>query len=349
MKVAIILILALFYSCDSLAQGISAGTPRFDSTATAVTVTNLVVSGDLKNKAGDTNVWGALAGKQASGSYATLGANIFTGAQTITTATSPMLAIYNGTASQRMEVFGTRTDASNYRRGYITDSTAGVLGIGSEGLGTGATGNSIQLLTDGTARIEIDSSGNIILNGASGSQPVGFKVGGTQVARMDTSGAWFPAALEVPATAYIDWTGRSVMRSPSNGVIKFGNQAENDFTMIVFGGVTASFPAIKRVGTSVVARLADDSANTTVTATGIIDTSTATSVAVSATGWTNSFGIHSTVFLEGVAMTFVVYNNAGTACYTNTATVANATIPLQASGKVIVTAGTGVSGVAVPW
>jgi hypothetical protein len=57
----------------------------------------------------------------------------------------------------------------------------------------------------------------------------------------------------------IYWASRSLMRSPSNGVITLSNNAETDFSRLQFGGTTSGFPALKRSGTTIQVRLADDS------------------------------------------------------------------------------------------
>ena len=55
------------------------------------------------------------------------------------------LAQRNGTAAQTSRIYGTFTDASNYRRLTKTMSTAGVAEIKPEGAGTGATGNVLHI------------------------------------------------------------------------------------------------------------------------------------------------------------------------------------------------------------
>ena len=61
------------------------------------------------------------------------------------------------------------------------------------------------------------------------------------------------------AALALSWFGRSVMASPSDGVIKLSNNAGTDFSRLQFGGTTSSFPAIKRNGNYLQVRLADDS------------------------------------------------------------------------------------------
>lgn len=55
------------------------------------------------------------------------------------------------------------------------------------------------------------------------------------------------------------WTGRSMLSSPADGTITLFNNAQSDFGLLQFGGTTSSFPAWKRSGTTLLARLADDS------------------------------------------------------------------------------------------
>ena len=55
------------------------------------------------------------------------------------------LAQRNGTNAQTHRIYGTYTDASNYRRLTKTMSTAGVAEIKPEGAGTGASGNVLHI------------------------------------------------------------------------------------------------------------------------------------------------------------------------------------------------------------
>jgi len=90
---------------------------------------------------------------------------------------------------------------------------------------------------------------------------------------------------------------------------------------------------------------------TTSSTNGFASYSTTAAVNIAATGWTNNFSPaqNATVFIDGTAVGFVVYNNARTAVYTNTSLVANATVPLQPNGAVVITTGTAVTGRAVPF
>lgn len=56
--------------------------------------------------------------------------------------------------------------------------------------------------------------------------------------------------------------GRSVIISTANGNLSVQNNAQNDFGLFIYGLATSSFPALKRSTTGLIARLADDSADT---------------------------------------------------------------------------------------
>ncbi len=51
----------------------------------------------------------------------------------------------NSTNAQRFNLYGTYTDASNYRRLYLNSTTAGAFTLGVEGAGTGASGNTLAI------------------------------------------------------------------------------------------------------------------------------------------------------------------------------------------------------------
>lgn len=72
------------------------------------------------------------------------------------------------------------------------------------------------------------------------------------------------------ANAFLLWTGRSNISSPTNGNVCLKNQAGTSFGLLQLGGVTNSFGALKLVGAGLSARLADDSADTTLTTIGVI-------------------------------------------------------------------------------
>lgn len=62
------------------------------------------------------------------------------------------------------------------------------------------------------------------------------------------------------------WSAQGGIKSSADGVLQLRNNANTDFTSLQFGGTTSSFPALKRSGTTLAARLADDSADTAISA-----------------------------------------------------------------------------------
>jgi hypothetical protein len=67
----------------------------------------------------------------------------------------------NSTSAQKFRVSGTKTDSSNYRGVEISDTTAGAGKIDATGLGTGATGNTLDLAAGGVSGLRINSAGGI--------------------------------------------------------------------------------------------------------------------------------------------------------------------------------------------
>ena len=62
------------------------------------------------------------------------------------------------------------------------------------------------------------------------------------------------------ASSRIGWAGVSqIYGGGTNGNIVLSNAAATDFGLLQFGGTTSSFPALKRSGTGIQVRLADDS------------------------------------------------------------------------------------------
>jgi len=72
--------------------------------------------------------------------------------------------------------------------------------------------------------------------------------------------------VRVKNNSSLYWDARSVIQSPSNGLLSLLNNAGTDFNRLQFGGTTNAFPSIKRNGSEIQVRLADDSAFTNVRA-----------------------------------------------------------------------------------
>jgi len=214
------------------------------------------------------------------------------------------LAQRNSTNAQTYRLYGTYTNASEYRRLSISSTTAGAFTINAEGAGTGASGNTLELQTGGTQKITIDASGRVLLNSYVGV----------------TSNATFLFAEQNGCFSWAYGT-RSSISSSADGVIMVGNNARTSFDRFQLGGTTSSFPAIKRNGTAINFRLADDSADAPITA------SQATLSTGTITASTPALDISQTWNNSGVAFTAAKIN------VTNTASINNSSLlDLQVSG-----------------
>ena len=79
--------------------------------------------------------------------------------------------------------------------------------------------------------------------------------------------------------------GNSYMQSPSSGVVTLSDVDDDGFARLQFGGTTSSFPSIKQSSAKLAFRLADDSADASITTAGIIATAaTAGEAGTKATG-----------------------------------------------------------------
>lgn len=203
-------------------------------------------------------------------------------------------------------VIGVGTGAAGSVAGTLQAATLQALGNGSASnpmlLGSGtwftSTGTStttkpyLLIEPSGTTSTGWSTSGTGLgVNAASGfaGRLADFQVAGVSQAYINNDGSVFAtqfsstAHLVAGAAGSIYWTGRSVLTSPANGNIRLTNQAGTDFGLAQFGGTTSSFPALKRSTTGLIARLADDSADTWVQASQFRSTLT-TPASAAATG-----------------------------------------------------------------
>lgn len=99
-----------------------------------------------------------------------------------------------------------------------------------------------------------------------------FQKGGVSQLKLSKSGAltgfgdfYTPGGVQgntrvvTGANSYFIVAGRLNIGSPSDGVALIRNYANTDFGRLQLGGTTSSFPALKRSGATIQARLADDS------------------------------------------------------------------------------------------
>lgn len=199
---------------------------------------------------------------------------------------------YNFTGSNALDLgsFGNVTF-----RNYNGSSYAGVMTI--FGTATAATGNvAIGVApTNGNFRLDIQSSGSagtsrvydqtattgsslfVVRAGAgqSGNLQEWQNNAGTALASIGSQGLGTFVGLSINGDATLAtanqlvWSAKSKIYSPTDGIITVWNNAQTDFDRLQFGGTTSSFPAWARSGASLLARLADNSAYTSIITGGL--------------------------------------------------------------------------------
>lgn len=132
---------------------------------------------------------------------------------------------------------------------------------------SGAAALLMDLQIGGVSQFKVDKAGVGTFAGA-------LSTGGAITTSFNVSGnSWLGSTLvRSGATSGFQWNGRSFMASPADGQITFSNGALTDFTRLNLGGTTSSFPSIKRNGTAINFRLADDSADADITLKGFTAT-----------------------------------------------------------------------------
>jgi hypothetical protein len=164
-----------------------------------------------------------------------------------------ILAQRNGVTAQAFRVYKTYTDGSNYERGVFDfKTTANVLTIGTEKLGTGATRN-IQFLVGGVLKADFGVTGSSWTFVGNIQSPNSIQVTFDISVGRNLSLGPNPYTGGSTVTIYSDTSG--VLQLSSGITASSGN-----FNRLTFGGATSSFPSIKRSTTFLQARLADDSA-----------------------------------------------------------------------------------------
>lgn len=194
------------------------------------------------------------------------------------------LSIYDSTNPTWLDIYNTRTDGSNYERLEIGWADS-LLTIGTTAAGTG-TVRDFDLQRGGSTKIRLNSTDirafdDIIFNSDSA-----FDIGATasgrprnlHVALSGNYGEDVSVARDLNSARNINITSAGYFRSsiygtkiamPADGLVTLLNNASTDFSRLQFGGVTSAFPAVKRSGTQIHFRLADDSAYTGIVASEI--------------------------------------------------------------------------------
>ena len=200
-----------------------------------------------------------------------------------------VIAQRNGANAQMFRVYNTYTDASNYERLHIGYSSgAAAFQILSDALGTGApkqlvigtnTNASLVLMTGSLSKWYVNSAGHFLAAthnaydiGATGgvSCPRNIFAAGT-VHATGFSVAFQSNIAGTGVALYDGNTGTSIKTNAGAGIILLGNAiASTDFGRLQLGGTTSAFPAIRRNGTGIDIRLADDSAYSHFTASALV-------------------------------------------------------------------------------
>lgn len=172
------------------------------------------------------------------------------------------LALRRTTNAQTFRVYNTFTDASNYERLNIDFTTT-------------ANTATVQTVAAGTGSVR-----NLVLRG-----------GPTAPGTILLSNSFVTVSPLLGLAATSGGVTTLTIYAPSNGILRISNASQTDFSLLRLGGDTSSFPAIKRQGTGLDIRLADDSSYSTLTmssATMTTGTITASTPALSiAQTWNN--------------------------------------------------------------
>lgn len=175
-----------------------------------------------------------------------------------------VLALNNGVNAQALRIYNTSSGA-NYERGFIGYSVNSMHLLSENGgtgvnrhliVGTQGVGN-LYFRTNGADVWAISNAGHFIA--ASDNT---YDIG--------ASGATRPRNVHVAGTvlaANITLASQATISTSADGNILLTNNAGNNFGVLQFGGTTNAFPAWKRNGSSIEARLADDTAYTNIVGT----------------------------------------------------------------------------------
>ena len=163
------------------------------------------------------------------------------------------LALRNGNNGQTFRLYGRFTDITNdFERFFIeapTTSGAAVLLGTQKGATTGAA-RALTFQTDGTSRWSISTAGNLVPS-ANNTYDIGDGTNNPNVVY----------ASVLAATSNLRFVASTKMAAPSDGVLNFTDSAGTNFDRLQFGGIGPTFPALKRSSTTLIVRLADDTAN----------------------------------------------------------------------------------------
>jgi hypothetical protein len=138
------------------------------------------------------------------------------------------LAQRNGLSPQAYELFNSYTDPSNYERGFIRWA-ANALEIGADAAGNGAQ------------------------------RAISFKLGSATPLALSPTSSTFTGDLVLANGFQFRFSAGTNIWCASAGNLILWDSAQTSFGRLQFGGVSSSYPALKRSGATLQSRLADDS------------------------------------------------------------------------------------------
>jgi len=179
---------------------------------------------------------------------------------------------------------GTSTDSSNGRLQLATHTTsAGGIGFGTDTSLFRIAGGQLVLLSGSGLEAELFFSQNGVLRSQFASAGVDYSISartGSLILRSNNTTALTLDASQnatfagnvaasgniyAGSSSYILFANRTLISSPADGRFLLTDNAAGDFGRLQFGGTTSAFPSLKRSGTGLDVRLADDSAYTDLT------------------------------------------------------------------------------------
>jgi hypothetical protein len=167
----------------------------------------------------------------------------------------------NGLNSQEFRLYNTYTSATSAERATFKFVNNNFV-IGAETLPLSGSQRSMLFQTASATRMTILSSGEVRIsssNSANALNVVGGATFGNNISVPSVIVSGNGGALNFGTAGA---TPRGQIRATGDGVFILLNSAQLDFNRLQFGGSTSEFPAIKRSGTSLEVKLADDSTYT---------------------------------------------------------------------------------------
>ena len=148
-----------------------------------------------------------------------------------------------GTNAQTWRLYGTYTDASNYRRLYLSSTTGGAFTLGVEGLGTGAAGNTLAIA--GLSTIT-GASGDIIINSSTGTDVV-FQSNGTETFRVKSGSQ---GIAFVSTSQIIKFAGTTGLAQNANGVVEVNSGTAGTLRDLLLRDITLTPSTTRTLSTN---------------------------------------------------------------------------------------------------